>query len=151
MEDQIKCPKCGSTQLTANKKGFSAGKAVAGAVLTGGVGLLAGAIGSNKVYITCLKCGYKYKAGDYEKETRNFYMARKQSASSKDLGTGGVVAIFFLFSIIGGIFTYNLFKIEWKFLGVIFALGTILCIVVFISCLVEAIGGVENNLPKYET
>ena len=41
-EDKLYCPFCGSSQLTANKKGFGAGKAVAGAVLTGGVGLLAG-------------------------------------------------------------------------------------------------------------
>ncbi|WP_165045450.1 hypothetical protein [Dysgonomonas sp. ZJ709] len=64
------CPKCDSTQLTSNKKGFSGAKAVTGAVLTGGMGLLAGTIGSGKVIITCLKCGYKYKAGEYEKEKR---------------------------------------------------------------------------------
>ena len=39
-EDKLYCPFCGSSQLTANKKGFRAGKAVAGAVLTGGVGLI---------------------------------------------------------------------------------------------------------------
>jgi len=63
MPDQIRCPKCSSTQITANKKGFSGGKAVAGAVLTGGVGLLAGTIGSNKVLITCLNCGNQFKPG----------------------------------------------------------------------------------------
>lgn len=68
MEEQLKCPKCGSTQLSANKKGFSGGKAAAGAIAVGGIGLLAGTIGSGKVEITCLKCGYKYKAGDYNKE-----------------------------------------------------------------------------------
>lgn len=60
----IKCPKCGSTQLTANKQGFSGKKAVAGAVLTGGIGLLAGTIGSNKVKITCLACGNTFNPGD---------------------------------------------------------------------------------------
>ncbi|OLY92511.1 hypothetical protein SAMN05444008_102367 [Cnuella takakiae] len=54
---EVKCPKCGSNQISANKKGFSAGKAVAGAVLAGPVGLAAGAIGKNKVDITCLACG----------------------------------------------------------------------------------------------
>ena len=49
MEDQIKCPKCGSTQLIANKKGFSLGKAAVGGLLLGGVGLLAGAIGNNNI------------------------------------------------------------------------------------------------------
>lgn len=64
MEDEIKCPKCGSTQLSANKKGFGVEKAIAGAVLTGGVGLLAGTIGSSKVKITCLKCGHTFKPGE---------------------------------------------------------------------------------------
>lgn len=41
-EDKLYCPKCGSSQLVANKKGFGAGKALTGAVLTGGIGLLAG-------------------------------------------------------------------------------------------------------------
>ncbi|MBE2229953.1 MAG: hypothetical protein IAE96_04830 [Chitinophagaceae bacterium] len=64
----IKCPKCGSTQITANKKGFSGKKAVAGAILTGGVGLLAGTIGSNKVKITCLGCGNEFRPGEGLKE-----------------------------------------------------------------------------------
>lgn len=34
-EDKLYCPNCGSSQLTANKKGFGAGKAVTGAILTG--------------------------------------------------------------------------------------------------------------------
>lgn len=64
MEDKIKCPKCSSTQLTTDKKGFSGKKAVAGAVLTGGIGILAGTIGSNDVIITCLKCGNHFKPGE---------------------------------------------------------------------------------------
>ncbi len=60
----VKCPKCGSDQITANKKGFSGGKAVAGAILTGGVGLLAGLHGSKKIVITCLACGHNFKPGD---------------------------------------------------------------------------------------
>jgi hypothetical protein len=63
MPDEVKCPKCSSTQLSANKKGFSGKKAVAGAVLTGGIGLLAGTIGSNKIIITCLNCGNQFKPG----------------------------------------------------------------------------------------
>jgi predicted nucleic-acid-binding Zn-ribbon protein len=61
---EIKCPKCGSNQFVAGKKGFSGKKAVAGAVLTGGIGLLAGTIGSNKIKITCLNCGHVYQPGD---------------------------------------------------------------------------------------
>lgn len=57
------CPKCYSTSLTANKKGFGVGKAVVGAALTGGIGLVAGNINAKKVNITCLKCGYQFKPG----------------------------------------------------------------------------------------
>jgi len=60
---EIRCPKCGSNQITANKKGFGGGKALAGVLLTGGIGLLGGTIGSNKIKITCLACGYSWKPG----------------------------------------------------------------------------------------
>ena len=36
------CPKCGSTSLTANKKGFGVGKAVIGTAVAGPIGLVAG-------------------------------------------------------------------------------------------------------------
>ena len=58
------CPKCGSRELHAEHKGFSGGKALAGALVTGGIGLLAGTIGSRDTQITCLKCGNKFKAGE---------------------------------------------------------------------------------------
>lgn len=48
---KIKCPKCRSTDvefMSNNRKGFSAGKAAAGAVLTGGIGLLAGFAGKKR-------------------------------------------------------------------------------------------------------
>ena len=61
---KITCPNCGSDQISANKKGFSGKKAVVGGLLTGGVGLLAGTVGSNKVIITCLACGYEFKPGE---------------------------------------------------------------------------------------
>ena len=58
---QAKCPRCGSTSLSGGKQGFGVGKAVAGAALFGGVGVLAGGIGANKTVVTCLNCGYKFK------------------------------------------------------------------------------------------
>jgi hypothetical protein len=67
MNDELLCPKCGSNQLSANKKGFSGKKAVAGAILTGGIGVLAGTIGSNKIKITCLACGHVFKPGQDQK------------------------------------------------------------------------------------
>lgn len=60
---QVYCPKCLSTSISADKKGFGIGKAVIGAAAFGGIGLAAGNIGSKKVICTCLKCGYKWKAG----------------------------------------------------------------------------------------
>ena len=63
-EEYLCCPKCGSRELHTEHKGFSGGKALAGAILTGGIGLLAGTIGSRETEITCLKCGKKFKAGE---------------------------------------------------------------------------------------
>lgn len=59
----LKCPKCGSTQITAGNKGFGLGKAAIGGILLGPVGLLGGVLGSKKVLVTCLKCGKQWKAG----------------------------------------------------------------------------------------
>ena len=60
---ELKCPRCKSTQLHAGQKGFGLGKAAAGGLLLGPVGLLGGMIGSKKVMVTCLKCGFKWQAG----------------------------------------------------------------------------------------
>lgn len=57
------CPKCLSTSLSGNKKGFGIGKAIIGVAATGGIGLIAGNIGAKKVRVTCLKCGYQFWAG----------------------------------------------------------------------------------------
>lgn len=61
---EIRCPYCGSDQLYTDKKGYSLKKGITGMLLTGGVGLLAGLFGSNKVIITCLSCGKKFNPGD---------------------------------------------------------------------------------------
>jgi|GEM_PF-2627672 hypothetical protein len=80
-EDKLYCPNCGSSQLVANKKGFGAGKALTGAVLTGGIGLLAGFIGSGKVKVTCLKCGCKWNPGELltkeQKDEKENYVKEK--------------------------------------------------------------------------
>lgn len=47
-EDQVKCPKCGSTQIHAEKRGWSP---------------MWGMIGSGKIVLTCLKCANKFEPG----------------------------------------------------------------------------------------
>lgn len=129
-DDIMKCPKCNSTQLTSNKKGFSGGQAVAGAVLTGGIGLLAGTIGSGSVVVTCLKCGHKFKAGDYASEKRKF---EKEREMNKRMAKGqesyiGIIILFLVLSVIGGIISHKLFINDWNFLGFIFNVATLACV-----------------------
>ena len=58
----VRCPECGSTQVTANPEGFSTGAALVGAAVAGPIGLVLGS-GYGKVTITCLKCGKKFRPG----------------------------------------------------------------------------------------
>lgn len=64
MSNEIKCPKCGSNQITAQNKGFGLGKATVGGLMLGPVGLLGGLIGSKKVNVVCLHCGHKWEPGN---------------------------------------------------------------------------------------
>lgn len=63
-EAHVCCPNCKSGDVEVMKKGFSGGKAVAGVLLTGGIGLLAGTIGSNNVMLACKRCGKKFKSSE---------------------------------------------------------------------------------------
>lgn len=60
---QVYCPKCMSTSISANQKGFGFVRGAIGASAGLDVGMIAGGIGSKKVICTCLKCGYQWKAG----------------------------------------------------------------------------------------
>lgn len=67
-EPIIRCPHCGSRQLSVGEKGFSTGKAVVGTLLTNMVGgVLFGLLGSGRTEVTCLNCGRKMKVSDLEK------------------------------------------------------------------------------------
>ncbi len=58
------CPMCGERlmwkKVDTDKKGFSVGKAAAGAVLLGPVGLVGGALGKKYSSYCCGKCGFTH-------------------------------------------------------------------------------------------
>ena len=57
------CPVCHSTRFTKaaeGKKGFSVGKAAAGGVLLGPIGLLAGGLGKKTETYYCPDCGFMH-------------------------------------------------------------------------------------------
>lgn len=56
----LSCPKCSSTNIHVEKRGFDAGSACCGALLVGPFGLLCGQSGANKLEKTCLSCGKKF-------------------------------------------------------------------------------------------
>lgn len=65
-ENHIHCPRCRSTNVQVvgqHRKGFSAGKATAGYLLSGGIGTLVGFTGKNtkKVDMICMNCGKKFR------------------------------------------------------------------------------------------
>jgi len=62
-DNVARCPKCGSTSITANKKGFSLAKGALGVATVGAYGAIAAGHGKNKVIVTCLKCGHQWKPG----------------------------------------------------------------------------------------
>lgn len=62
-DERIRCPKCGSMELSIQKEGFQAGPACCGAILAGPLGLLCGAKDSNKLNRHCLHCGHKWLVG----------------------------------------------------------------------------------------
>lgn len=62
-----RCPCCKSDKWVSagvnnNKSGFSAGKAAAGAILLGPIGIVAGALGKKHTYVTkvCQDCHFSY-------------------------------------------------------------------------------------------
>ncbi|MCI6276838.1 MAG: hypothetical protein MR639_08875 [Clostridium sp.] len=63
-DNVVRCPKCGSLSITSQKKGFGLAKGAAGVLATGSAyGAIAAGIGKNKILITCLNCGYRWKPG----------------------------------------------------------------------------------------
>ena len=60
-----KCPMCNEIlkwkKVDEGKKGFSVGKAAAGAILLGPIGLVGGALGKKKAYYCCGNCGFEHE------------------------------------------------------------------------------------------
>lgn len=81
-EEVICCPKCRSSNLYSGKRGFSGKKAVVGGILTGGIGILAGTIGSNKIVFTCMKCGKKFKYSEALIKRGDYIYNKKTSSNS---------------------------------------------------------------------
>ncbi|MBQ7548538.1 MAG: hypothetical protein IJT03_02405 [Clostridia bacterium] len=63
--DTNSCPKCRAlyslVPVSERRGGFSAGKAVAGAIIAGPVGIAAGALGKKKTTYQCRKCGFTFE------------------------------------------------------------------------------------------
>jgi len=96
-QKQILCPKCGSNQITAHKKGYSVAKGAAGLLIPGG--LLWGFAGSRKIKITCLGCGHKFKPG--EGVTTSPHITRRRNRKKKHPGcTTVMIAIGFILAMI---------------------------------------------------
>ena len=63
-DERIKCPECGSTEISIHKEGFDAKSACCGALLVGPLGILCGAKEANKLNRHCLNCGHKWQIGN---------------------------------------------------------------------------------------
>lgn len=81
----MKCPKCSGTNLSAQKAGFGLGKAAAGAILTGGVGLMAGFLGSNKMVVHCLDCGNSWNQAELAKKEERERIALSIKAMDEEI------------------------------------------------------------------
>ena len=149
MSEEIKCPKCSSTQISMNRKGFSGKKAVAGAVVTGGIGVLAGTIGSNQMINTCMKCGFQFKPQDYDKivnqEERKREIIRKTKAD-KNSGVEAFAIISLILTIVTGVISYSLYSNDWKFFAFVFGFASVICLAAFILLLI-----LSNSNTKNET
>jgi len=122
-----KCPKCGSCNTYVDKKGFSGKNAVVGTLVAGPIGAAAGTIGSNKVKITCLDCGYSYYAGQYDK--KRMEIEAKQQPIKFVTGFAIFSFIFSLFSLfIWLIFHSTFFGIQSAIWGTIFLIALIIAL-----------------------
>jgi DNA-directed RNA polymerase subunit RPC12/RpoP len=72
--DKVLCPNCGSANIHAEKRGWT---------------LMTGMIGSRKIFITCLKCGRKFKPGQGIDAVE--HAVSDAASGTKDTATGMIV------------------------------------------------------------
>lgn len=115
----INCPKCGSSDITGGTKGFGAGKAAAGLVVAGPVGLAAGAIGKNKAMNSCMACGHQWSPAK----------AAQANNSTGGGGSGGALATFAALMV--GLVTYIYFGFIVATIATVIAffIGIFVCII----------------------
>lgn len=80
----IKCPQCNSEQITSQKKGFGFGKALAGIFVAGPLGIIAGAVGSNKIEVHCLNCGNKWLPSQPNNKSHNTISISRPNKKEKN-------------------------------------------------------------------
>ena len=79
--DDIRCTRCGSTNVRTGQKGFGLGKAAVGGLILGPVGLLGGFIGKNQLKLTCNQCGHSWSPN----QTDYAQWANDQKRKAQDL------------------------------------------------------------------
>ena len=60
-ENPIRCPNCGSTQVSPVEKSYDAGLGCFGLILFGWLGLLLGLLGGGDVSLYCAHCGHRWQ------------------------------------------------------------------------------------------
>ena len=59
----VRCPMCGSTQVTAVRRGYDPGCGCLGVLLFSWIGLLLGFLNADRVDLVCSRCGARWEPG----------------------------------------------------------------------------------------
>ena len=62
-EQQVRCPECGSAQISAVRKTYDPGCGCLGLLIFGWWGMLLGLLGAGDVELVCNRCGARWPAG----------------------------------------------------------------------------------------
>ena len=65
-EAPVRCPMCGSTQVTAVRRGYDPGCGCLGVLLFSWIGLLLGFLNADRVDLVCNRCGARWEPGNAE-------------------------------------------------------------------------------------